>query len=151
MLKEDFFVFPFHGNKWKSIRREKYKDIGKGWKGVSRFVFTRGEKTVSYEVRYFEVKGGGYTTLEKHSHTHFVIGARGNGVVVVGKTLIKLKHFDILIIPPWVPHQFINLNKSPFGFFCIVDRERDRPKSLEKEEIEELMKNEEIRGIIKID
>jgi len=150
MNREDFFFYSYNGTEWEGLKRQKYKDLKRGWKGVSRYVFSKAG-TIPYEVRYFEVEGKGYTSLEKHNHQHVVIGAKGSGYVIVGKRVIQLKTLDVLLISSWTPHQFINPNKAPFGFFCIVEGERDRPKRLEREEIRDLMKNEEIRSIIKLD
>jgi quercetin dioxygenase-like cupin family protein len=150
MNLKDLF-FPFNGEGWEGVKKMKYKDLGRGWKGVSRYVFTRRLKDLSFEVRYFEVEEGGYTSLEKHSHKHIVIGVKGSGRVIVGERVIELNPLDVLIIPSWTPHQFINKNGSPFGFFCIVEKERDKPRELDEEEIEDLMKKDELRSIIKIE
>ncbi len=40
---------------------------------------------------------------------------------------ILLKPFDIAHVSPLDVHQLKNESSEPFGFFCIVDHERDRP------------------------
>jgi hypothetical protein len=52
----------------------------------------------------------------------------------------------VLYVAPDVPHQLINPYNEPFGFFCIVDAERDRPRTLDKEDIEKLEASEKTRG-----
>jgi ribulose-bisphosphate carboxylase large chain len=41
-----------------------------------------------------------------------------------------MEYLDTLYIAPEVPHQLTNPYKEPFGFFCIVNAKRDRPKLL---------------------
>lgn len=86
-----------------------------------------GEQT-AFDVRYFEIGPGGHSSLEKHLHTHVVIGARGQGVLSSGEQLIPLKPFDVAYVPPLEVHQLRNDSPEPFGFFCIVDHERDKPQ-----------------------
>ena len=70
---------------------------------------------------------GGYTSREKHVHTHIVIGARGVGKLVLGNQSHELKVNDTAYIGPLQVHQLRNEGSEPFGFFCIVDHVRDRP------------------------
>jgi ribulose-bisphosphate carboxylase large chain len=86
-----------------------------------------GEQT-AFDVRYFEIGPGGHSSLEKHLHTHVVIGARGQGTLCAGGQTIPLKPFDVAYIPPLEVHQLRNETSEPFGFFCIVDHDRDRPQ-----------------------
>jgi len=86
-----------------------------------------GEQT-AFDVRYFEIGPGGHSSLEKHLHTHVVIGARGQGLLSSGDKSIPLKPFDVAYVPPLEVHQLRNESTEPFGFFCIVDHERDVPQ-----------------------
>ena len=85
-----------------------------------------GEQT-AFDLRYFEIAPGGHSSLEKHFHTHVVIAARGVGMLLCGETRISLKAFDVAYVPPLRVHQLRNESTEPFGFFCIVDHDRDRP------------------------
>jgi ribulose-bisphosphate carboxylase large chain len=85
-----------------------------------------GERT-AFDVRYFEIAPGGHSSLEKHLHTHVVIGLRGEGVLHSGDRELRVKPFDLAYIPPLAVHQLRNEGAEPFGFFCIVDHDRDRP------------------------
>ncbi len=51
--------------------------------GVSRteLIGTHGEQT-AFDVRYFEIESGGYSSREKHEHTHVIMGMRGAGQLV---------------------------------------------------------------------
>ncbi|MBI4684728.1 MAG: cupin domain-containing protein [Nitrospirae bacterium] len=65
-----------------------------------------------------------------HRHEHVVICIRGKGKAVVGKKIYEVKPFDMLYFSPHTPHQLKNPFKKPFGFLCIVNAKRDRPKIL---------------------
>jgi ribulose-bisphosphate carboxylase large chain len=83
----------------------------------------------AFDLRYFEVGPGGYSSCEKHAHTHAIIAVRGKGVLVVGDKRYDLRPLDIAHVPPLAAHQLRNeAADEPFGFFCIVDHERDRPQ-----------------------
>jgi ribulose-bisphosphate carboxylase large chain len=87
-----------------------------------------GEKT-SFDLRYFEIGPGGYSSLEKHVHAHVVIGARGNGTLVKNDKAIPISVNDIAYVGPMETHQFRNREGATeqFGFYCIVDHVRDKP------------------------
>ena len=106
--------------------RDLAKDLA--FKGVRRVElvgkFGEGSRT---DLRYFEIEPGGYTSLEKHLHPHIVIGARGRGVLVLGRRRETLAPMDVACIGPLEAHQLRNESSEPFGFFCVVDHDRDRP------------------------
>nr|CBL42920.1 rubisco-like protein [Candidatus Magnetobacterium bavaricum] len=85
-----------------------------------------GEET-RFDLRYFQIEPGGYSSLERHLHIHVVICIRGEGVFIIGGNRYTLRPFDVAYIAPMHPHQLLNESDAPFGFFCIVDHERDRP------------------------
>ena len=125
--------------RWEDVPVRKYKSDpggGKadpptgGWSDVTRHTITgHNDEQTAFHLRYFEVAPGGYTSHEKHRQEHVVIGARGVGRVIVGNNLYTLTPNDILYISSETPHQFRNESDEPFGFFCIVDAERDKPKA----------------------
>lgn len=98
------------------------------FRNVSRteLIGTRGERT-AFDLRYFEIAPGGHSSLEKHAHTHVVIGVRGQGTLISGGNCLQVDPFDVAYVPPMHVHQLKNESTEPFGFFCIVDHERDRP------------------------
>ena len=121
------------GFEWKDRPSSAYKvartvatDLA--FKGVRRveLVGRFGERSRT-DLRYFEIEPGGYSSLEKHVHTHIVIGARGRGVLVVEGRRETLAPMDVAWIGPLETHQLRNESSEPFGFFCIVDHDRDRP------------------------
>jgi ribulose-bisphosphate carboxylase large chain len=120
------FSSGFH---WQDRTDRSYKaQTDLGFDGVRRveLIGKNGEQS-DFDLRYFEIAPGGFTSLEKHLHTHAIITARGAGVLITDQARNELKLFDIAYISPLEVHQLRNETTEPFGFFCIVDRERDRP------------------------
>lgn len=117
---------------WSGISPAPYKTDDGSFLGVSRRVFV-GEsgESPSFHTRYFEVAPGGYTTLEQHQHEHVVVVMRGKGVALVGQRRLALSFADVLYIAPDEVHQLSNSGDEPFGFLCIVNAKRDRPRPLE--------------------
>jgi quercetin dioxygenase-like cupin family protein len=125
---------------WKNIETKVYKqEGGSSFKNiVKRDLIDKEWPDVDFEVRYFEVSDAGYSSLEKHEHPHVVIIARGSGKAIVGEEMFEAKPFDMFFVAPNQAHQFIQESKEPFGFFCMVAAERDRPRLLSDEEKEKL-------------
>lgn len=118
--------------RWEHTELEPYKvraNAGSEFAGASRQVLVgkRGER-VAFHLRYFELQAGGYTSLERHRHSHVVVGVRGRGVVRVGDETYTLKPLDAIYIGPQQAHQLRATGRSRFGFFCIVDARRDQPR-----------------------
>jgi len=125
---------------WAGVEREAYKhgqEAGRAWKEIVRQVLVgkQAEET-GFHLRYFEIAPGGYSSLEKHGHAHVVIVVRGRGRAVLGATAHDLKPLDTVYVAPWTPHQFLAVGNELFGFFCIVDAERDRPQLVSAQERE---------------
>jgi ribulose-bisphosphate carboxylase large chain len=125
---------------WDEVAKERYKSEEGGWAALSRQVLVgaRGE-SVPFEVRYFEIAPGGYSSLEKHLHEHVVICLRGAGEVLLHGELQPVGYLDVLYLAPDEPHQLSNTGQEPFGFLCLVSRERDRPRPLAQEELAALL------------
>jgi ribulose-bisphosphate carboxylase large chain len=109
---------------------EDYKstDAGFDFKDVKRreLIGKFGEKT-SFDLRYFEIGPGGYSSLEKHVHEHVVIGVRGKGILYKNNRKFFISPNDIAYVGPLEAHQIRNEELEPFGFYCIVDHTRDKP------------------------
>jgi quercetin dioxygenase-like cupin family protein len=82
---------------------------------------------VPFHLRYFEIEPGGYTTYERHKHQHVVVALRGQGEVRLGDRWEPVNYGDVVYVAPNEPHQFRASGDEPFGFFCIVTADRDRP------------------------
>jgi ribulose-bisphosphate carboxylase large chain len=87
-------------------------------------------ETTKFHVRYFEISQGGNSSFEKHRHEHVVICIRGRGALLFGKKKRPMEYLDTAYISPDTPHQLTNPYQEPFGFLCIVNAKRDRPKLL---------------------
>ena len=104
-----------------------------GWRGVARHTLVRG----SFEVRYFEIAPGGFSSLEKHAHVHAVFAVRGRGRALVGDEVVELTPLDLV--------QTRAVGAAPVGRTRATSRsgssapsmrERDRPQPLDDAEWE---------------
>ncbi len=120
---------------WKHIPVEPYKKESQTYRGMTRreLVGKRGEKT-SFHLRYFEIEKGGYSTYEHHQHEHVVYITKGTGEVRLGCRYMTVGVGDVVYVGPDDAHQFLNPNSDePFGFLCVVDAVRDRPREVDGE------------------
>jgi quercetin dioxygenase-like cupin family protein len=99
------------------------------------------DDTLRCELRYFEVAPGGYSTLERHEHSHGVMILRGAADVLVGDTVRTVKTHDLVRIPPMTWHQFRTRGEEPMGFLCMVNVERDKPQLPTDADLETLRRN----------
>lgn len=134
LLTNETRFLRYRGNStWKNVRREPYKKEGDEWAGIIRqtLIGNHGE-SAKFHLRYFEIAPGGYSSFEMHAHEHVVIGVRGKGICIVGKKRFRIGFLDTLYIKPKEPHQLRNIFNEPFGFFCIVNARRDKPKIVKR-------------------
>jgi quercetin dioxygenase-like cupin family protein len=121
--------------RWAGVDVRLYKEEGAApFKTVSRQTLFS-DPRLAGELRYFEVAPGGYSTLERHEHMHAVMILRGQGEVLVGGAVQKIKPHDLVTIPPWAWHQFRPAPGENLGFLCLVNAERDRPQLPSAEEL----------------
>ncbi|MFA5352654.1 MAG: cupin domain-containing protein [Thermodesulfovibrionales bacterium] len=115
--------------RWRGVKEESYKTKEGRWSAVARNVLigNRGE-SARFHLRYFEIEPHGYSSLEWHRHEHVVICIRGKGKVRMDKKSHTIGYLDTVYIAPKTVHQLQNPFDEPFGFFCIVNAKRDRPK-----------------------
>lgn len=123
---DDSKVRPSEGFRYPGVEEQTYKDEPGTWVGVTRRNLFPSAKT-GFEVRYFEVAPGGYTSFEFHGHEHCVLVARGSGRVRLGDAWRAIGEGDAVWVSEKTPHQFQNDGAEPFGIYCVVDRDRDRP------------------------
>jgi quercetin dioxygenase-like cupin family protein len=114
------------GGAWPDVPVRPYKRASEHFRGVTRRLLAAPPEA-GFEIRYFEVEPGGFTTLERHQHVHIVVCVRGRGRVRLGDESHDVGIADLVYVAPGTPHQFRCDTDEPFGFLCIVDRERDRP------------------------
>jgi mannose-6-phosphate isomerase-like protein (cupin superfamily) len=114
--------------RWEGVEVLPYKEDARAlFKGVSRQVLFCDAEQQS-ELRYFEVAPGGFSTLERHHHTHSVLILRGRGRCLVGGKVRELNTNDLVAVPPMTWHQFRATEGEPLGFLCMVNSTRDKPQ-----------------------
>lgn len=139
---------------WQGVTPTTYADEhtdsgGRSWLHTARHIIKGREGGGLFDVRYFELSPGGFTSLECHEHIHSVICVRGEGYAIVGQDLHEVGEFDHILVPPNTAHQFVNSGAQAFGFLCIVDSDRDRPRALTTQELNALQANPAIAAKIK--
>lgn len=125
-------IYRHKGNfRWNGIKEERYKNQEGNWSNIIRNVLigNNGE-TCKFHLRYFEINPNGFSSLERHKHEHVVICIRGKGKIRLGEKSYILKYLDTVYVAPNTIHQLMNPYDEPFGFFCIVNSKRDKPKEL---------------------
>ncbi len=116
------------GFHWDRVDTLRYKDEGSvPFRDVTRQVLFANAADGA-EWRYFEVAPGGWSTLERHAHTHAVMVLRGHGRCLIGERVHEIAERDLVEVPPMTWHQFRAAPDAPLGFLCLVSRERDRPQ-----------------------
>ena len=114
--------------RWSEVEQLRYKEEGSApFRDITRQVLFA-QPDQGCELRYFEVAPGGYSTLERHQHTHAVLILRGRGSVWLGNEIHPLNERDLVSIDPLTWHQFHAAPDCALGFLCLVSKERDRPQ-----------------------
>ena len=127
--------------RWDRVDLLRYKEEGSApFRDVTRQTLFR-RPDMRGELRYFEVACAGFSTLERHEHVHAVMILRGEGEALVGEEVWPIKPFDLVTVPPLTWHQFRASSKSPLGFLCMVDAERDKSQLPTSGDIERLRLN----------
>ncbi len=137
-------VVPGSAGAWKEAPASAYKERGEGYCGMTRHVLlsaSAGDEALSFDVRYFEVEPGGYSSLERHEHPHAVVVVRGRGSVILDDQVTDLRPLDCVYVAPGTLHQFRAAEQEALGFLCIVDRERDRPVPANAEDVRRIYRN----------
>jgi ribulose-bisphosphate carboxylase large chain len=122
-------IYPFSNFRWGDSRPESYKSNDTlPFRGISRQeLITPANSTTRFDMRYFEIEPGGFSSFEKHVHEHVIIGVRGCGVLVKGGREYPIGVNDLAHVGSLESHQMQNHGAESFGFYCIVDRMRDKP------------------------
>lgn len=123
---------------WEGVDVLAYKqDADAPFRDVTRQVLFQ-DGTLPVQLRYFEVRPGGWTTLERHEHVHAVMVIRGRGRCLVGDRAYDIAERDLVHVPPLTWHQFRAADDQPLGFLCLVAADRDRPQLPSASEAEAL-------------
>ncbi len=120
---------------WDGVERMPYKEEGSApFRSISRQLLFS-DPSLSCELRYFEIAAGGYSTLERHQHTHAVMILRGRGRCLLADAIHEVSPHDLVTIPAWTWHQFRADGQAPMGFLCMVNQTRDKPVLPTEEEL----------------
>ena len=139
---------------WEGVAPQLYKRgdqgaSGMGWRDDARHTLAGGEE-LAFQLRYFEIGPGGFSSLEKHHHAHTIVVLRGRGQVIAGREVFAVEPFDLVVIPSAAPHQFVNAGEEPFGFLCPVDADRDPPQALAEDELARLLQDADVRAAVRL-
>lgn len=126
---------------WAGVEPARYKEEGEGpgcFLGATRHTLLGAAAdgpaaALDFELRYFELAPGGYSSLERHEHPHAVVVLKGRGTVRLGETVEEVGPFDVVYVAPQEVHRFSADSAEALGFLCIVDRHRDRPVLVDDE------------------
>jgi quercetin dioxygenase-like cupin family protein len=95
--------------------------VGKGCKGVNiRRLITKDIGAERFAMRMFEVEPEGHTPLHSHEWEHEVFVLQGNGLVLGAQGEEKIKHGDVIFMPPFEKHQFKNTGEDSLRFLCLI-------------------------------
>ena len=134
--------------RWESVAYQPYKQDGEApFKDISRQTLFH-EDALACELRYFEMDAAGYSTLERHEHSHAVMILRGSGQCMVGDDVRDVKQFDLVTIPAWTWHQFRATAGEPFGFLCMVNMTRDRPVLPTADDLARMRENPDVAAFL---
>jgi quercetin dioxygenase-like cupin family protein len=124
--------------RWQQVAVLRYKDEGSApFRDITRQVLFAPPDQAS-ELRYFEIAPGGYSTLERHAHTHAVLILRGHGTVRLGTEVHQIAELDLVTVDPMTWHQFHAAADCALGFLCLVSKDRDRPQLPTPEDLAQL-------------
>lgn len=138
---------------WEDVESKLYKTQGSNFKDITRYSLlgeAEDEWELNFQTRYFEIKPGGYSSLEFHRHPHSVIIIRGKGSMILGDEVHDLHLHDVVFISPETLHQFHADKGEELGFICVVDRYRDKPGVPNQEMLDSQLGNSETRKKCKI-
>ncbi len=134
--------------RWDDVAELAYKQDGSApFKDISRQVLFE-EPSLGCQLRYFEMKPAGYSTLERHEHVHAVMILRGHGTCLVGDEVRRVKPHDLVTIPRMTWHQFRADATEAMGFLCMVNQARDKPQLPSADELDALRKNPRIAAFL---
>jgi mannose-6-phosphate isomerase-like protein (cupin superfamily) len=135
--------------RWEGVAVQPYKEDARAlFKAVTRQVLFSDPEQES-ELRYFEIAPGGFSSLERHAHTHNVLILRGSGHCLVGHEIRAVATHDLVAVPPLTWHQFRATAGNPLGFLCLVNAKRDKPELPTPQELAELEHDSRVAAFLR--
>ena len=136
------------GFRWDGIERVPYKEEGAApFKAISRQLLFAAPD-LQCELRYFEIGAGGFSTLERHEHSHAVMILRGCGRCLIGDEVRDIAAYDLVAVPAWTWHQFRASDREALGFLCMVNAGRDRPQLPSEHDLAHLKSDPQIAAFL---
>ena len=77
----------------------------------------------TFNMRMFDVAGGGHTPRHTHDWEHEVYILAGEGTVLAGGEGRPISPGQCIYIPPNEEHQFRNGGAGPLRFLCLVPKD----------------------------
>ena len=141
--------------RWDDVEVKEYRKVGDFFRDINKQVFFDDSHGFSCELRYFEVKPGGFSSFEFHDHVHGVMVLRGKGQVLGyseqrGSFIDDIAEHDLVYVPSRTWHQFQAAEDEFLGFLCLVEIDRDRPRRPNEEEAAEIRKDPLIGEIVRL-
>jgi mannose-6-phosphate isomerase-like protein (cupin superfamily) len=134
--------------RWDGVAVVPYKEDPRApFKSITRQVLFADPQQGS-ELRYFEVAPGGFSSLERHEHTHNVLILRGHGHCLIGGEVREVAIHDLIAVPPMTWHQFRTTGDEPLGFLCMVNAARDKPQLPTPQELAEFEQDPRIADFL---
>jgi len=135
--------------RWEGVAVRPYKEDARAlFKAVTRQVLFSDPAQES-ELRYFEIAPGGFSSLERHAHTHNVLILRGSGHCLVGRDIRAIATHDLVAVPALTWHQFRATGDEPLGFLCLVNATRDKPELPTPQELAELQQDARVAAFLR--
>lgn len=135
--------------RWHAVEVQHYKAEGSApFRDITRQSLFD-DPSLACQLRYFEVAPQGYSTLERHEHTHAVLILRGRGRCLADGKVFDVAANDLVQVPALSWHQFRADDTQPLGFLCMVNRERDRPQLPDENDLARLQRDPRIAAFIK--
>jgi mannose-6-phosphate isomerase-like protein (cupin superfamily) len=135
--------------RWEGVAVEPYKEDTRAlFKSVTRQVLFSDPGQES-ELRYFEIAPGGFSSLERHRHSHNVLILRGSGHCLIGHEVQAVTAHDLVAVPPMTWHQFRATTDEPLGFLCMVNTRRDKPELPTPHDLAELQQDSRVAAFLR--
>jgi len=136
--------------RWEGVEVKPYKTEGSHFAGITRQTLVEGGDGLACQLRYFEIAPGGWSSLERHLHSHAVMIVRGAGRVLIGDRIAQAGLHDLVRVPPLTWHQFQPAGEEPLGFLCMVDCERDVPERPDAAALADLRRDPAVASFIRV-
>ena len=85
-----------------------------------RLLLSEADEALNFKMRLFEVEPDGFSPYHTHDYEHEVIILEGDGELRGKDKQFPLHAGDVVLVVPNEEHQFKNIGKRMFKFFCLI-------------------------------